>query len=114
MKKKLIAVLVIIALVLILLVGGAVAYLWYQNNHIFVEGEAYPKASQQLDLREEDISFSHYESLRSQLPDCQILWNVPFQGGKYSNDSKSLTVSALTEQDIGLMMEYFPNSIGLF
>lgn len=109
MKKKLIAVLVIIALVLILLVGGAVAYLWYQNNHIFVEGEAYPKASQQLDLREEDISFSHYESLRSQLPDCQILWNVPFQGGKYSNDSKSLTVSALTEQDIGLMMEYFPN-----
>lgn len=109
MKNKLIVVLVVIVLVLVLLVGGALGFLWYRNNHIFVEGQAYPKAAQSLDLREEDISFSHYETLCDQLPGCRILWNVPFQGGKYSNDSQTLTVSTLTEQDVGLLMEYFPN-----
>lgn len=109
MKNKLIVVLVVIVLVLVLLIGGAVGFLWYRDSHIFVEGTAYPKSAQTLDLREEDISFGHYESLRAQLPDCRILWNVPFQGGKYSSDSQSLTVSSLTEQDVGLLMEYFPD-----
>ena len=108
MKKKLIAVLVVIALLLALLIAGALGFLWYRNNHIFVEGTAYPKSSQTLDLREQDISFSHYESLRSQLSDCEILWNVPFQGGKYSSDSRTLSVKTLTEQDVGLLLEYFP------
>lgn len=108
MKNKLIVVLVVILLVLVLLVGGALGFLWYRDSHIFVEGTAYPKNAQTLDLREEEISFGHYETLRTQLPGCEILWNVPFQGGKYSNDSQTLTVSSLTEQDVGLLMEYFP------
>lgn len=108
MKKKLIAVLVVIALLLVLLIGGAIGFLWYRESHIFVEGIAYPKNSQSLDLREEDISFSHYETLRAQLPDCEILWNVPFQGGEFPNDTALLTVASLTEQDVGLLLEYFP------
>lgn len=109
MKKKLITVLIVIILVLVLLVGGALGFLWYRNNHVFVEGTAYPLAAEQLDLREEDISFGHFASLQSQLPNCEILWNVPFQGGKFSSDSETLTVSTLTEQDVGLLLEYFPN-----
>ena len=109
MKKKLITVLIVVILVLVLLIGGALGFLWYKNNHIFVEGTAYPLSAQSLDLREEEISFGHFESLRSQLPECQILWNVPFQGGKFSSDSETLTVSTLTEQDVGLLLEYFPN-----
>lgn len=109
MKKKLVIVLVVILLILVLLVGSALGFLWYRNNHVFVEGTAYPADSQSLDLREQDISFSHYETLRSQLPNCQILWNVPFQGGKHSSDTRSLTVTSLTEQDVGLILEYFPD-----
>jgi len=108
-KKKLIAVLVVVVLVLMLVVGAAVGFLWYRNNHVFVEGTAYPISAQSLDLREEDISFGHYDSLRRQLPECRILWSVPFQGSKYSSDSETLTVTSLTEQEVALMLEFFPN-----
>ena len=108
MKKKLVTVLIILLLVLVLLAGGILGFLWYRNNHVFVEGTAYPMSAESLDLREEDISFGHYETLRSQLPDCDILWNVPFQGGKFSSDSQVLTVSSLTQQDVDLILEYFP------
>lgn len=108
MKKKLVTVLIVVILVLVLLAGGVLGFLWYRNNHVFVEGTAYPLSAQSLDLREEDISFGHYESLRSQLPECEIVWNVPFQGGKFSSDSETLKVSTLTQQDVELLMEYFP------
>jgi len=108
-SKKLITVLIVVILVLVLLIGGALGFLWYRSSHVFVEGAAYAKAAEQLDLREEDISFGHFAALQSQLPDCEILWNVPFQGGKFSSDSETLTVSALTEQDVQLLLEYFPN-----
>lgn len=108
MHKKLITVLVIVALVLVLLIAGAVGFLWYRDNHVFVEGKAYPIHAESLDLREESISFDHYDQLHKLLPDCEILWNVPFQNGSYSSDSASLTVTGLTDTDIGLMETYFP------
>ena len=108
MHKKLITVLVIVALVLLLLIAGAVGFLWYRDNHVFVEGKAYPIHAESLDLREESISFDHYDQLHKLLPDCEILWNVPFQNGSYSSDSASLTVTGLTDTDIGLMETYFP------
>ena len=100
MKNKVVTVLVVIVLVLVLLIGGALGFLWYRDNHIFVEGEAYPISARTLDLREEDISFAHYEQVHAQLPDCRILWNVPFQGSKFSSDSETLTVSSLTQEDV--------------
>ncbi len=108
MKKTLITVLVVIALVLALVVSGAVGYLWYRNNHVFVEGTPYPVDAQDLDLRQEDISFAHYNELKSLLPECTVLWNVPFQGGKVSNDSASLTISSLTLEDVEILVKYFP------
>ncbi len=108
MNKKLIAVLVTVLLVLVLLAGSMVGFLWYRNSHVFVEGTAYPVKSESLDLREQDISFGHFEALQAQLPGCEILWNVPFQGGKHPSDSGSLKVSSLTDQDVELLMTYFP------
>ena len=108
MKKKLVIVLVVIVLILAAAVSALVGYLWYRNNHVFVEGTAYAVDSETLDLRGQDISFGHYEALREQLPNCEILWDVPFQGSKYSSDSTELTVTTLTEQDVGLILEYFP------
>lgn len=108
MRNKVVTVLVVIVLVLVLLIGGALGFLWYRDNHIFVEGEAYPISARTLDLREEDISFAHYEQVHAQLPDCRILWNVPFQGSKFSSASETLTVSSLTQEDVALLVEYFP------
>ena len=75
MKKKLVTILVVIVLILSLLVAGAIGFLWYRDNHIFVDGKAYSIHVQSLDLREEDISFAHYDAVHSQLPGCEILWN---------------------------------------
>ncbi|MBQ3192804.1 MAG: hypothetical protein IJB59_04465 [Oscillospiraceae bacterium] len=108
MKKTLITILVVIVLVLALGIAGMLGYVWYRDNHVFVEGAAYPIAAEIFDLREDDISFEHYEELKSKLPDVYILWNVPFQNEKYASDTQNLTVSSLTEEDVAILVEYFP------
>lgn len=109
MKKKLVTVLVVIVIVLALVVAGALGFVWYRDNHVFVEGKAYPINATELDLREEDISFYHYDQLKALLPGCNIVWNVPFQDTKVSSDTQVLTVSDLSEGDIPVILEYFPN-----
>ena len=108
MKKTLVTVLVVIALVLALGIAGAVGFIWYRNNHVFVEGDAYDIAAQSLDLTGEDITVAYYEELKAQLPDCQIRWMVPFQDGKYANDTQSLTVSQLSLEEVEFLGRYFP------
>lgn len=109
MKSKLITVLTVIVVLLALLIAGAVGFLWYRENHVFVEGKAYPIRSELLDLRQEDISQEHYDQLHSLLPQCQIYWNVPFQGSSYSNDITTLKIASLTEADMDQIAAYFPN-----
>ena len=109
MKRKVVPILLVIVLVLALIVAGTAGFLWYRENHVFVEGKPYPIHATSLDLREEDISFGHYDSLRSLLPQCQIVWNVPFQSGKLSSDTTAVTVSSLTQTDVKILLDYFPN-----
>jgi len=97
-----------VVLVLALAVAGVTGYFWYQNNHIFVEDAVYPINAKTLDLRGQDISFEHYDAVHSQLPNCEIYWDVPFQVGKYPNDTTKLTVADLTEKDIRILLNYFP------
>lgn len=108
MKNKIVVILVVVAVVLALVIAGALGFVWYRENHIFVEGAAYPINAQSLDLREEDISFYHHDTLQANLPDCYILWNVPFQGNKVPSDTQSLTVSTLTQEDVAVIANYFP------
>ena len=107
MRKVLIAAIVILSLILAALLG----VIWYQGTHIFVDGEAYAKYKDVLDLREEDVSESHYLAVQAQLPDCEIIWNVPFQNGHVSSDTEQLTIAALTEEDIRLLHNYFPKLV---
>ena len=112
-KKKWIITLVVIVLLLGLGAAGAVGYLWYRDNHVFVEGDAYPIDTQSLDLTEEDISVAYYEELREKLPDCEITWVVPFQGRKMHNTVQSISVSALTLEDIEMLEAYFPELVSV-
>lgn len=105
MKKVLIVILVILLAVM----AGLGGYLWYQNTHIFVEDAVYATKSEFLDLRGQDISFDHFDSVHAQLPDCDILWDVPFQNGKQPSDSQSIAVTSLTEKDLQVLKTYFPN-----
>lgn len=108
MKKTLITILVVIVLVLALGVAGLLGYNWYRDNHVFVEGDAYDITLQSLDLTAEDISVAYYDELQEKLPNCGIQWMVPFHGGKYANDTESLTVSELTLEDVEFLGKYFP------
>ena len=100
--KRKIAV-VAVAAVLLAAVCGA----WYYNSHIFVDKIPYAKNAKQLDLRGQQISAAHYETLREKLPGCEITWDVPFQGQYLSEDTRELTVTSLTDEDVE-MMGYFP------
>lgn len=104
MRKVLIIAIVVLALILAALVG----YIVYDMTHFTVEGEKYPNYAQELDLTEKDISIDHYLAVRSQLPNCQILWKVPFQNNRYSNDSRQLQIHSLAAEDIDVLVNYFP------
>ena len=53
-----------------------------------------------LDARGTGLTVSQFEILRSELPECEILWEVPIEGSFYWQDTRSLTVERLTEEDI--------------
>lgn len=107
-SNKLITILISVAVVLSLLLAAAIGYLYYRNTHVFIEDIAYPKDSKSLDLTGQDISFNHYQMLKEQLPDCSILWSVPFHGTKISSGTMEISVSDLNEADIDLLSKYFP------
>ena len=107
MKKTLVTILIVLVLVLALGIAGFLGYQWYRNNHVFVDGDAYDITLQSLDLTQEDISVQYYDELREKLTECQIRWMVPFHGGKYANNTESLTVSELTLEDVEFIATYF-------
>ena len=105
MRKVLITAIVILSLILAALLG----FIWYTSTHVFIDGSPYALYADSLDLREKEVTESHYLAVQANLPDCEIIWNVPFQGGVQSSDAAQLSISSLTEEDIRLLAAYFPN-----
>ena len=114
-----------LVLVAALLAGG---YLLFDRYCIFIDGNIYRRditqldlsgspveqpdriteltQLTQLDLRGTGISAGEYEKLQAALPRCQILWEPWFQGQYYPLDTQSLTVTALTQDDV-IYLDYF-------
>ena len=105
--KKFLCTMLAILLVFALSAAGGYGYAWYRCNHVFVDGEAYPLDLAELDVREKEISLEEYVSLKASLPNCDIRWNVPFQGSSFDSKSEILTVSALTEEEVYQMASLF-------
>lgn len=95
-EKGMTPLIVLVAVLAVAVLGLLIVVLGY---HI-VDFKLYPKNSTALDLTEEDISLSHYEKLKAVLPDCEISWNIPFQGGVLANDTQEVTVTELTAEDV--------------
>ena len=102
MKKKIGA---IAALLLLAAVIGTGVCL---NRYAIVDFQFYPKNAQSLDLRGQEISLSHYEKLSAALPEVSIRWDIPFQDGTLADDTKTLSVSALTPEDAALLSTHLP------
>lgn len=101
MKKLLIAV-----AVLAVIAAGLLGTVLYHAGHIYVEDAVYAKSAKELDLRGTDISVQHYEAVRAQLPDCKILWDVPFQGSTVESNTATLQPKGFTGEDLQ-MIPYF-------
>ena len=102
-RKNLFVILVLTMTVLLSVVTGL---LWNMRNYVMVDLQFYPKAVQRLDLRGQEIALRHYEKLRLRMPDCEVLWDVPFQDQRISNDTEQIEISALSQTDIP-MLQYF-------
>ena len=61
----------------------------------------------QVDLRQTGITPEQYSRLRELLPDCNILWELPFQDGFLSLGTKTLCLSGLTMEEVELL-DYLP------
>ena len=62
---------------------------------------------QTADLRNTGLTPAEYDRIREALPDCEILWLVPFQGEFLDPNTTSLTLSSITEEEMALLA-YFP------
>ena len=103
MKKK-VRILLILELVLLGVLLGSVLFL-----SLFVQagGRIYFRGVSSLDLRGQEISVKTYDTLSRKLPNCGIVWSVPFQGGFISSNETSLTITSLTDEDV-LLLDYLP------
>lgn len=80
-----------------LLLGGCAE----QEPAYITVGEAtYPADITQLDLRDKELTPEEYTALCQALPDCEILWKVPFQGQYLDPELRQLTLDTLTEQGL--------------
>ena len=66
------------------------------------------KDLQAADLRNTGLTPEEYDQLRAALPDCEILWLVPFQDRYLDPESTNLTISSITEEEMALLA-YFPS-----
>lgn len=94
MKKK-ICILSILAIAAILALAV--------SRYAFIGGRLYPKDSEVLDLRGQDVSPEEIEKLSQKLPEADIQFEVSFQGGILDGNATEVTVESLTTAEAELL-----------
>ena len=84
-----------------------VAVVCFVATHTFIDGRAYANNAKSLDLQGRDITPEHFDAVQEVYPDIEILWDVPFQGGKIANTLPELEISTLSDEDVALL-SYLP------
>lgn len=99
-KKGLIIALAVILAILVAAVGAA-GFLAIRYH--IIDAKLYLKDSETLDLRGQEIKQSHFDKISEKMPDCEVRWDIPFQGGVLADDAREVTVTALSEKDIAML-----------
>ena len=86
-------------------VAVAAALIFIFTSFVFAAGGMYSRKSEQLDLRGKHIALEDYRNLSEKLPDCRILWDVPFQGDSLDCLEKEIQIVELTQEDV-LTLDY--------
>ena len=77
---------------------------WF--THVYCSGRFYSRNTAALTFEADEIDRSSVQELQELLPDCEIRWQVPFQGTYYSSDTEKITVSHLTDEDVQTMQAF--------
>lgn len=127
MKKKIAVILLLAVFALIAAIYGGSRY--YQENYRVMNDRTYSNDVTELDMSGVEnpdidqlcqlsklerlnllytqITVADYEELRKALPDCRIMWQVPFQGEYLELNTKELTVTSLTAEGVD-NLQYLP------
>ncbi len=62
-----------------------------------------------LDIRTAVIEPATYQSLQAALPNCKILWSVPFGSMRFDNQLTELPLPADTDAEMLELLRFFPN-----
>ena len=81
-----------------------VATIWVFAANVVVKGSFYPRKAEFLNLRGKELTAQDFEAIQKKLPNCDIYWDVPFQGKTYHENTSVLTVTKLTEQDVDALL----------
>jgi len=61
------------------------------------------QALKRLDLRQVAVTADTYEELRAALPECEILWKVPFQGEFLDVDTASVYIESIRNEEMQIL-----------
>ena len=94
---------IVLSVIALALAAAVAAAAWVAMRYHIVSGKLYPKDAVVLDLRSEELSPKGFDKLKEKMPDCEIRWNIPFQGGTLADDVTEITVTSLSETDIQML-----------
>lgn len=102
MRNKKVLVCIVIAAVLVLVTTFACKDL---SKRLFLFGDRVLwRSSEQVDLRDMDLTLEQYERLKEELPGCNIRWMIPIGEKVYDSAAKEITVSTLDSENIPMYM----------
>ena len=127
-KKGIIAVILVLFLLAAAVAAGYFALQYYNETYISIDGilirrditrmdfsgapvEQWERLAEltsliQLDLSGTGFTCKQYDALQAALPQCQILWDVLFQGQYLPSTTQSLTLTRLSDEDVA-RLDYF-------
>lgn len=125
--KRALLILLIAAVLSGLALGGMRLY---QKHYVNLNGVSYPKYQRildlsgrdigdlegllrfeelrRLDVRRSSVTPEEYEWLCRELPKCKISWDLPFQGDFLDRETRTLTLTSLTGEEVELL-DYLPS-----
>lgn len=122
-------ILIVLALAAVLAGTGYGGFRYLREHYLYWEGALLRKDAQTVQLGEKQLASlenlaefpdlqtidllgsratpEQYEAIRAAYPRCRVLWEVPFQGRYYPQDSAKLVLTELSEADLALL-DYLP------
>lgn len=76
------------------------------HRYFFYEGRTILRSSEEIDLRDMELTFEQYEQLKAELPGCNIRWMIPIGDSIYDSTATVLRISSLEAEHIPMYM-YF-------